>query len=85
MTEAAEPAAVEIISVLPTGGGWSLRCSLSDEDQMFLSGARAEESARAMAIRLAQSGTNVEVIVHDLHGAIAGRTRYAALGKASAI
>jgi hypothetical protein len=55
----------QLIQVLPVDGGWTVDCSLSGQPLMFLSGARAEEKARSLAICLAGMGQDVRVVVHD--------------------
>jgi hypothetical protein len=72
------------ILVAPVDGGWSVRC---DESQplMFLSGARAEEQARALARCLARGGEDAQVVVHDRTSALVGSTLYfGALGRSAA-
>ena len=39
------------IAVAPVDGGWSIACDGGLEPMMFLSGARAEAQARALAQR----------------------------------
>ena len=67
------------IAVAPVeGGGWSLACDLGLEPMMFLSGARAEAQARALARRLSEAGGEVELTVRDRSRALVGMTRYLA-------
>lgn len=66
---------MESIYVSPVEGGWSVSCSLS-EAQVFLSGAKAEDSARKLAAQFASSGRDAEVIVIDRNGDVVGSTHY---------
>jgi hypothetical protein len=78
MTDERKTPAVESIYVSPVEGGWSVRCSLSEQAQVFLSGAKAEDSARKLAKQFASAGRDAEVIVQDRHGDVAGSTLYPA-------
>lgn len=64
------------ILVTPVAGGWSVRWDESPHPLMFLSGARAEEQARALARGVARSGDDAQVVVHDRTSALVGSTRY---------
>ena len=66
------------ISVGPVQGGWSVGCDAVREPMVFLSGARAEAQARALAHRLSEAGEEVELTVHDRAEVLVGRTRYGA-------
>ena len=66
------------IAVSPVDGGWSIACDDGLEPMMFLSGARAEAQARALARRLAEAGEEVELTVRDRSSALVGHTRYLA-------
>ena len=67
------------IAVTPVeGGGWSLACDDHLEPMMFLSGARAEAQARALARRLSEAGSDVELTVRDRSRTLVGQTRYRA-------
>ena len=46
------------------------------EPMVFLSGARAEAQARALAVRLSDAGENVRLLVHDRTHALVGATRF---------
>jgi len=67
------------ITVAPVEGGWSVRCDGGLQPMMFLSGARAEQQARALARRLSETGEEAQVLIHDRSYALVGATRYAAL------
>jgi len=64
------------IAVGPVAGGWSLACDALGEPTMFLSGARAEAHARALALRLSQAGEEVELVVHDRSRKLIAQARY---------
>jgi len=64
------------ILVTPVAGGWSVRWDEGLHPLMFLSGARAEEQAKALARGVARSGDNAQVVIHDRTSALVGSTRY---------
>jgi hypothetical protein len=66
------------IAVAPVDGGWAIACDGGLQPMMFLSGARAEAQARALARRLAQAGGEVELTVRDRSETLVGHTRYPA-------
>jgi hypothetical protein len=66
------------IFVAPVEGGWTVQFDRDLQPLMFLSGARAEQQARALARKISQSGEDVEVLVHDRSRTLVGATRYAA-------
>lgn len=66
------------IAVAPVDGGWSIACDGGLEPMMFLSGARAEAQARALAQRLSDAGGDVQLTVRDRSRALVGQTRYRA-------
>ena len=63
------------ISVRPIAGGWCVQCELTGE-LMFLSGARAEEKARALAACLSKLGSDVRLSIHDLRGELVATRLY---------
>jgi hypothetical protein len=63
------------ITVRPVSGGWCVASSETGE-LMFLSGARAEEKARALAACFAQMGSDVHLEVHDLRDQLVATRRY---------
>jgi len=69
------------IAVEPVAGGWSV-VSDGREPMMFLSGARAEAQARALARRLSEAGEDVELIIRDRSRTVAGAARYQGLALA---
>ena len=64
------------IVVGPVEGGWSVDCALIAMPLMFLSGARAEEKARAMGIFLSRLGADALVFIHDRQRALIGTAHY---------
>ena len=64
---------VRLISVKPVANGWSVQSDGVDGDMMFLSGAKAEAAARALANKLAGSGEPSEIRIYLRDGALAGR------------
>ncbi|RAK51277.1 hypothetical protein [Phenylobacterium deserti] len=72
------------ITVAPVAGGWSVRCDGGLQPLHFLSGARAEQQARALAERLSLSGRDAQVLVHDRTLALVGAARYHAAAQRDA-
>jgi len=64
------------IAVAPVEGGWSVVCDGGLEPVMFLSGARAEAQARALASRLSEAVGDVVVTVRDRSRTVVGSLRY---------
>ncbi|CAN5485539.1 hypothetical protein BH10PSE5_BH10PSE5_28350 [soil metagenome] len=64
------------ISVVPVEGGWRVLSPLDDTPLMFLSGAKAEEKAKSLAERLAATGHDAQVLIHDRTQALIGTWRY---------
>jgi hypothetical protein len=64
------------ILVLPAAGGWSVEFSPNQSPWMFLSGAKAEEGARTLAKRIADSGRDATVLIHDRRQMLVGSWRY---------
>ena len=64
------------VTVTPSPGGWTLDCPAAGEPLMFLSGRQAELKARSMARCLAELGEEVQVVVHDRSGRLAGTLGY---------
>ena len=61
------------ILVEPASNGWSVRSDAFENDMFFLSGAKAESTARKLAEKIAHSGEAAQVEVHLRDGALAGR------------
>lgn len=64
------------IFVLPAEGGWRVQSALSGAPMMFLSGAKAEEKAKALAKRIAAAGRDARVLIHDRSEALVATVRY---------
>ena len=64
---------MHVIYVEPLAGGWALRQPAVDNPQVFASGAKAEEAARNLGIRLAEAGDDAEIRVYLRDGVLAGR------------
>jgi hypothetical protein len=64
---------MQTVSVVPADVGWAVRSDAIDNEMMFISGAKAEESARRLAQALAKAGDLVEVRIHVRGGDLAGR------------
>ena len=64
---------VQVIVVEPFAQGWAVRQPSVDNSQIFNSGAKAEDAARMLGTRLAESGTPAEIQVYLRNGALAGR------------
>ena len=64
---------VNMIYVEPMAEGWAVRQDLVDNHQVFSSGAKAEDAALRLAVRLAKAGQPSEVQVYLRGGALGGR------------
>jgi hypothetical protein len=64
---------VHVISVQAAVGGWSVRSSAADNEMMFLSGAKAEASARKLGAKLAAEGHTAEIRIFLRDGAMAAK------------
>lgn len=71
---------VNTIVVEPLAEGWALRQDMSDNPQVFASGAKAEEAARRLAESLAKAGQASEIQVFLRGGGLAGRIAWPAEG-----
>ena len=69
---------VQIISVDPVPGGWSVQNPFAETPRFFLSGAKAERKARELGDRIDQYGHSVEVHVHAKGGLLIGRLHFGA-------
>lgn len=63
------------LDVRPMEAGWRVDVEHC-EPLVFLSGAAAEAGAHALATRLATSGSDVRVVVHDRLSQVVGTRRY---------
>jgi len=66
-----------LISIRPMTPGWRLDAPQTDGPQVFLSGARAEAAAHALAQRLAESAGGACVVIYDRSESVIGETTYA--------
>jgi hypothetical protein len=68
-----------ILKVGPAGGGWWVDCDLPLEPTFFHSGAKAEQAARALALRLTAAGREVRIFIKDQSERAVATHRYFAL------
>ncbi len=64
---------INVISVEPMADGWAVRHPRVGNPQLFLSGARAEETAINLGSRLAEAGQTTEVVIYLRGGSVGGR------------
>lgn len=64
------------IVVVPVDGGWSVLSPVSDTPLMFISGAKAEESAKGLARVVTGLGVDAQVLIHDRSSALVGAIRF---------
>ena len=64
---------VDVITVSPADTGWAVKSSSVENPMMFLSGAKAEASARRLAANITMSGVPAEIRIFTRDGALAGR------------
>lgn len=64
---------INVISVEPMADGWAVRHPKVGNPQLFLSGARAEETAINLGSRLAEAGQTTEVVIYLRGGLVGGR------------
>lgn len=62
-----------LISIRAAQNGWTVEGDTFSHGMMFLSGKEAENAARSLADRYAQSGRSTEVRVFLRDGSLAGR------------
>lgn len=65
-----------VLNIAPAAEGWWLDCDLPLEPLFFLSGARAEKTARDLALRLTGAGRDVRLFVKDRSDAPVATHRY---------
>jgi len=66
------------LSVRPSGPGWQVDCDVNSQPLMFMSGAKAEAQAHALAKTIASTGSDAQVEVRDRREKVIGNTRYRA-------
>lgn len=64
---------LDVISVIPAEGGWSVQAQGIESAMMFLSGAKAEAAARQLGRTAASRGVASEVLIFLRDGSLAGR------------
>jgi hypothetical protein len=64
---------VHVISVQAADGGWSIRSNSTDNEMMFLSGAKAEQAARTLGEKLAADGQTAEIRIFLRDGSQAAK------------
>jgi hypothetical protein len=69
---------IEVIKVEPLGHAWAVRPGAAGHPQVFKSGAKAEDVAISMGLRLADAGHPAEILVYLRDGALGGRYVYPA-------
>jgi hypothetical protein len=70
--------ALQTVEVSPVSGGWVVLTSGHCAPLVFLSGGRAEQQARRLAVCFASLGDDVRLAVRDLSDAIVGTFFYEA-------
>jgi hypothetical protein len=69
------------LNVRPSGPGWQVDGGLNTQPLMFLSGAKAEAQAHALARCIASTGSDARVVIQDRGEQVVGATRYLADGR----
>ena len=64
---------IQTVAVAPAHGGWTVSTGGEIEPTVFLSGAKAEDAARALGLALAEAGEQAEIIITLRDGSLAGR------------
>jgi len=67
---------VQIISVDPVPGGWSVDSPFALTPMFFLSGAKAERKARELGDRITRYGHAADVRLHAKGGVLIGRLHF---------
>jgi hypothetical protein len=65
-----------LVRVRPVGAAWLVDGAEGLEPLLFLSGAKAEAQAHALAKSIADSGADARVAVHDKTDQLVGTRRY---------
>ena len=74
-----------LVRVQPLGASWVVDGAQGLEPLLFLSGAKAEAQAHALARSIAHCGADARVAVHDRTGQVVGTFRYFARETAPAV
>ena len=64
------------VVVRPIDGGWCVASTINDQALVFFSGRVAEANARRLALTIANSGVDANVIVHDRRNVQIGTVHY---------
>lgn len=64
------------VFVRPAEVGWRVESAFAGAPQLFLSGAKAEAAAHALARRLQRGGATAEVVIEDRLSQVVGARRY---------
>jgi hypothetical protein len=67
-----------MVFVRPAEGGWQVQSAFAGAPLMFLSGAKAEAAAHALARRLVRGGASARVVVEDRTRQVVGAKQYLA-------
>jgi hypothetical protein len=65
-----------LITVTPSGLGWTVQSAALDGDIFFSSGAKAEAAARRLAQRIAEDGGTAELRIVVRDGSLGGAFLY---------
>jgi hypothetical protein len=65
-----------LITVSPSGPGWTVRSAALDADVVFSSGAKAEAAARGLAQQIAEDGGTAELRIVVRDGSLGGAFLY---------
>ena len=64
---------MQTLSVRPFEGSWSLTADFFDNEMLFASGQRAEDAARTLGRKVADTGEPVQIEIWIRDGTLAGR------------
>lgn len=65
-----------LVNVRPIGGAWVVEGAERLQPLLFLSGAKAEAQAHAIARSIARTGGDARVAIHDRAEQLVGTVRY---------
>lgn len=64
---------MKTVSVYPAAGGWAVKADALESELVFRQGAKAEQTARRIALAMAEAGQTAELIIHLRDGTTAAR------------
>ena len=64
---------IQTVAVSPAHGGWTVSTDGEIEPMVFLSGAKAEDAARALGLAMAEAGAEAQIVITLRDGSLAGR------------